>query len=259
MPSAADDALPDLCPYCGEAVGATPDASVTNDDATPAVGEVTDARRCRACLAFLDPLSRHVTQGHMGPWYLRDATRPFYPGVAWEVLAGLLARGEISGETVLRGPTTGQFWLRAAKAPGIAHRLGVCHACGGRAEATEQACRTCGASFAISASIRTERDRLGLVPAGAERISAFASNEELGIAGPAGPRSEPGSGPPGGARLPQRVATSAEEEEASAIRLSLEHQVASERQKTRWLVVLVGVLLVMDVVLAVALLVVRTR
>lgn len=129
-----------LCPYCGEVSGGV--------------------HRCTNCGGHLDPLSRQATQNAMGPWQVRDAQQPHKPGCSYETLCKLCDQGKVTTESVLRGPTTGQFWMLARRVPGIAHRLGVCHSCQAPARPDEYACRACGALFA------GERDRqhLGLGP-----------------------------------------------------------------------------------------------
>ncbi|GAB4385383.1 MAG: hypothetical protein Kow0022_11060 [Phycisphaerales bacterium] len=129
-----------LCPYCG---------AIT-----------ADVHKCTACGGHLDALSRQATQNAMGPWYLRDEQRPHHPGCSYETLCRLIEQGRVTPETVIRGPTTGQFWMLARRVPGIAHRLGVCHSCQAPAKPDDYACRSCGAVF------QGERDRqhLGLGP-----------------------------------------------------------------------------------------------
>lgn len=129
-----------LCPYCGVVSGTV--------------------HRCTGCGGHLDALSRQATQNAMGPWYVRDEQQPHKPGCSYDTLSRLCEQGKVTSETVLRGPSTGQFWMLARRVPGIAHRLGVCHSCQAPAKADEYACRACGALFA------GERDRqhLGLGP-----------------------------------------------------------------------------------------------
>ncbi len=129
-----------VCPYCG---------TVT-----------ADTGRCSACNGRFDPLSRQATQNQMGPWSIRDDRTPFRPGCTYETIVGLVGQGKISLETVLRGPSTRQFWTLARHAPGVAHLLGVCHSCQGAVKSDAFACPRCHASFT------TERDRqhLGLGP-----------------------------------------------------------------------------------------------
>ncbi|MBL9149017.1 MAG: hypothetical protein JNM94_10025 [Phycisphaerae bacterium] len=227
----------ELCPFCGEPREDADDAVAPNG--TP---------RCRACLAFLDPLSRQVTQNHMGPWFIRDATRPFYPGVAYDVLVGLIARGDIGRDTAIRGPGTGQFWMRAAVAPGVAHLLGSCHACGAEASRGAERCRTCGVYFPRY----PDRERLGLVVD--ERLSAFAPNEELRAGAPA-PR-------PMAPRIELRPAPAAPRAADGVTALTplertLGEEIAGERRRTWWLAAVVFALLVVNVGLGVLVLLAR--
>lgn len=128
-----------LCPYCG---GATPDQP-----------------RCIACNGLLDPLSRQATQNAMGPWFVRDEQQPHRPGCSYETIVALIARGKVNTESIVRGPTTAQFWYPAKRVPGVANRLGICHACQA-AVAAESACPTCHVSFEVEG----DRQILGLLP-----------------------------------------------------------------------------------------------
>ncbi|MEX0876438.1 MAG: hypothetical protein WD114_03170, partial [Phycisphaerales bacterium] len=98
-----------VCPYCGTV---TPDSG-----------------RCGHCGGRFDPLSRQATQNQMGPWEIRDERVPFRPGCVYDTLLRLVDLGKISTETVLRGPSTRQFWMLARHTPGVALRLGLCHNC----------------------------------------------------------------------------------------------------------------------------------
>lgn len=131
---------PTVCPYCGGIAG--------------------QESRCPSCRGLLDPLSRQATQNDMGPWFVRDESGPFLPGCSFQRLAAMVRRGRITPSTVLRGPTTRQFWMPAERVPGVANLLGRCHNC--RAEVTHDAasCANCGASF----SVPVDRQSLGLAP-----------------------------------------------------------------------------------------------
>ena len=133
-----------ICPYCG---GPTPDQP-----------------RYACCRGFLDPLSRQASQNAMGPWFIRDDSDagpgPFRPGCSYETLAELVGRKKVTFETILRGPTTNQFWMPARRVPGLAHLLGVCHACKAEVDGIEHECPECSASFEHPA----ERQHLGLLP-----------------------------------------------------------------------------------------------
>lgn len=133
-----------ICPYCG---GPTPDQP-----------------RCASCRGFLDPLSRQASQNAMGPWFIRDDSGagpgPFRPGCSYATLAELVRRKKVTFETILRGPTTNQFWMPARRVPGLAHLLGVCHACKADVDGVEHECPECTASFEHPA----DRQNLGLLP-----------------------------------------------------------------------------------------------
>lgn len=131
-----------VCPFCG---GATPDLP-----------------RCAQCSGPLDPLSRQATQNAMGPWFIRDEQHPFRPGCSYETILSMVARGKIVADTILRGPSTSQFWYPARRVPGVAHKLiagGVCHACQQPING-ESECPTCGAVFHAD----PDRQFLGLMP-----------------------------------------------------------------------------------------------
>lgn len=130
-----------LCPFCG---------SVT-----------PGADRCAGCGGRFDPLSRQATQNHMGPWFVRDEGSPHRPGCTYETMMRMVDGGQVGLDSVIRGPSTRQFWMLARHAPGVAHRLGVCHNC--RASVARDAfqCPECHAGF----SIDRDRQHLGLGPA----------------------------------------------------------------------------------------------
>lgn len=131
-----------VCPFCGST--------------TP------DQPRCAHCSGPLDPLSRQATQNAMGPWFVRDEQQPFRPGCSYETILTMVVRGKIHADTILRGPSTSQFWYPARRVPGIAHRLasgGVCHSCQ-QPVTTESECPRCHAVFHAD----PDRQFLGLMP-----------------------------------------------------------------------------------------------
>lgn len=157
-----------ICPYCGET--------------QPAANE-----RCRACRGIFEPLSRQATHNAMGPWYIHDRTRPHQPGCSYETLAQLIERELVTRYSILRGPTTKQFWTVAKRVPGVAHLLGYCHACDARVDAADHGCPSCGVSFGAY----LDRNYLGLpdvrpLPWEAPLVEAGAGGPG-GPAGPAGP------------------------------------------------------------------------
>lgn len=140
-----------------------------------------------SCAGRFDPLSRQATQNQMGPWSIRDETAPHRPGCAYETLARLVKAGHIGLDTVIRGPTTRQFWTLARHTPGVSQLLGVCHNC--RAVATPDAfqCSSCHASFSA------DRDRQHLGIGNVRPLPGSASPELLAMqAGPV--RTAPATG-----------------------------------------------------------------
>lgn len=129
-----------VCPYCGTI---TPDSG-----------------RCSVCSGRFDPLSRQATQNQMGPWSIRDDRHPFRPGCTYETVVRLVEQGIISSETILRGPSTRQFWTLARHTPGVAHLLGMCNSCQTPVKADAFACPVCHASF----TAERDRQHLGLGP-----------------------------------------------------------------------------------------------
>jgi hypothetical protein len=129
-----------VCPYCG---GATPDQP-----------------RCVTCRGFLDPLSRQASQNAMGAWFVRNDDSPHHAGCSYDTILTLVKRGRVTLESVLRGPTTHQFWMPAKRVPGVSHFLGICHSCGGHSEPDDEQCQSCGVSYLI----QVDRQHLGLMP-----------------------------------------------------------------------------------------------
>jgi len=168
-----------LCPYCGHAQ--------QQDD------------KCSSCGGLFEPLSRRATQIAMGPWTVRNKTHPFRPGCSYEVLVQMIESGRVGPMTVLRGPTTRQFWSVARNVPGVAHLLGYCHACGAHVAKDDKRCPSCDAVFravkqrnemglqfpnrrAAEAAQRSLNRLLGLAPAEPESVEPeeAAEAESLG-------------------------------------------------------------------------------
>ena len=113
-----------------------------------------------ACGGRFDPLSRQATQNHMGPWSVRDERNPHRPGCTYDTICRMIDAGTISPDTVLRGPTTRQFWTLARHTPGVAHRLGFCHNCREPVDKNAFQCPTCHAPFTAD----RDRQHLGVGP-----------------------------------------------------------------------------------------------
>ncbi len=116
-----------LCPYCGTAQ--------------------RKGDRCHSCGGLFEQLSQKATQLAMGPWYIRDKANPFRPGCSYDVIMKMVQSGRIKPTTVIRGPSTRQFWSIARNVEGVAHLLGYCHHCAARIEPTDASCEICGTVF----------------------------------------------------------------------------------------------------------------
>lgn len=127
-----------LCPYCGHTQ--------------------TNPVRCEACRGLFEPLSRKATQISMGPWFIRDPANPFRPGCSYETLKRLVETGRVDAHTIIRGPTTRQFWSVARNVPGVAHLVGSCHQCRASVQPTATRCPSCGQPFGGM----SRRNELGL-------------------------------------------------------------------------------------------------
>lgn len=242
-----------ICPYCGH------------------MQPLAD--RCRSCGGLFEPLSRQATHNAMGPWFIRDENRPFQPGCSYETMIRLVERGKITSPSIVRGPTTRQFWTIAKRVPGIAHRLGHCHDCDASVDPGDQGCHACGAPF----SVFLDRNFLGLPeyrpmpweegvePTGVEggvpmnwptprpaapvaggSISSFATDEEIAAAAP--PRGnghavpEPASEEVASAAdAPSSVGAVDDSLDEITVR-SLRRRVANQRQAIQRLRVLIAVL-----------------
>lgn len=156
-----------LCPYCG---------------ATQRGGD-----RCQACGGLFELLSQKATQIGMGPWYIRDKANPFRPGCSYEVLTKMIAGGRIKPTTVIRGPSTKQFWSIARNVEGVSHLLGYCHNCGAHVDPDDKTCEVCQAKFK---PIDT-RNELGLrfrTQAEADQARRELDSQVAGEAPPAAPK-----------------------------------------------------------------------
>ncbi|MBC23972.1 MAG: hypothetical protein CMJ32_08675 [Phycisphaerae bacterium] len=94
----------------------------------------------------------------MGPWFIHHEQFQALPGISYELVVSMAQRGLIDRYTILRGPTTRQFWTVARRVPGVAHLVGYCHACDASIQVGSTQCPTCGISFDQSG----QRDQLGL-------------------------------------------------------------------------------------------------
>lgn len=249
-----------ICPYCGETQPA--------------------AERCRACGGLFEPLSRQATHNAMGPWFLRDPGKPFHPGCSYETVVKMVDRGQITKYSIVRGPTTRQFWTVAKHVPGVAHLLGYCHNCDTPVKPSDHGCHACGVPFGAY----LDRNYMGLpevrpLPweADAEehaggpgrehgaggRISGFATDAELlGHGQPAAAATHPGPAAPRAPRVPRAAGAAGapqnvpapdghsvfDEQTSSAVARALRRRLASQQRTTRLMAFLAVAALVILVV-----------
>lgn len=240
-----------ICPYCGE---------------TQPVG-----RCCRVCGGLFEPLSRQATHDAMGPWCVRDSDRPFQPGCSYETLVKLIERGRVTKYSIIRGPTTRQFWTVARHVPGVAHLLGYCHACDGSVDPSDHGCPHCGVPFGAY----LDRNYLGLPdihpevweeaagdegrgdPPSARGLSSFAADEEL-LGAPAIRAAGDGEAAPRATGFAPRASASArgalseqaavESWHASPAVRSMQRRMARQDRTIRLLTVLVVIVVLAGVV-----------
>ncbi|MHC4422292.1 MAG: hypothetical protein ACYS1E_17065 [Planctomycetota bacterium] len=166
-----------ICPYCG---------------ATQTAGE-----RCRGCGGLFEPLSRQATHNAMGPWFVRDPGKPFHPGCSYETLVKMVDRGQIDKTSIIRGPTTRQFWTVARRVPGVAHLLGYCHSCDAPVDSDDHGCHACGVPFGAY----LDRNFLGLPEI--RPLPWEAPTEEGSLEAPPGTGIEASAREPAAGRLSQ--------------------------------------------------------
>jgi|GEM_PF-992144 len=85
---------------------------------------------CARCTMENTPLTRQATKARLGPWYVLQSRNPAAPGMKYSVLLSLVKKGQITPRSIVRGPTTNQFWRFAAKVRGLSREFGICWGCG---------------------------------------------------------------------------------------------------------------------------------
>ncbi|MEM7680432.1 MAG: hypothetical protein AAF288_00600 [Planctomycetota bacterium] len=158
-----------LCPYCGT------------------LGE--NRAQCGSCGGLFEPLSRKATQVAMGAWYLRDPRQPFQPGCSMATLRRMVAAGRIGPTTVLRGPSTRQFWSIARNVPGVSHLVGYCYHCGAKVPRQPEAerCHVCDTGFARA----DRRNHLGLMYDSPESLAKACAEIDRATGRPGQPAAAP--------------------------------------------------------------------
>jgi len=130
-----------------------------NPTLCPICGENTPSRdNCLACGTVFDP-AEAATAISLGPWYIRDTRVPFRPGCSFDHLMKMIEEGRVQETTVMRGPSTQQFWVMAKNVQGVSQQFGSCFKCGAQCSRDQQQCPQCQASLMAP----TETNRLGLM------------------------------------------------------------------------------------------------
>ncbi|MGB7156700.1 MAG: hypothetical protein WBD40_01460, partial [Tepidisphaeraceae bacterium] len=118
-----------VCPFCGS----------VNDRPT----HDYDNTACPRCTMADTPATRQATRARLGPWFVRQNRNPAAPGMKFDTLMALVKRGQVSAQSVVRGPTTGQFWRFAAQVKGLSREFGVCYNCATAVEKSATICPQC--------------------------------------------------------------------------------------------------------------------
>jgi hypothetical protein len=113
-----------VCPFCG----------TTRE---------TDLGACMQCSLEDTPTTRSATRTKLGPWYVLQSRNPSAPGMNFATLMVLVQKGRVTARSVIRGPTTGQFWRHAAKVKGVSREFGLCWNCGSDVSKNARACHSC--------------------------------------------------------------------------------------------------------------------
>jgi hypothetical protein len=237
-----------LCPYCGK--------------------KQPVARRCAGCGGHFDRWSLAATRNEMGPWFVRDDSNPHFVGLGYDAIVEMIRSHELDRDAAVRGPTTGQFWTLARRAPGLAHHFGRCHACQGPVDPQRPRCETCGeappqppsrnefglppiapvdkpaeakpdfsafsddARLLVVTTRRAATETVGseLAPSGAQQGSAPA----LQPAPPQSPAQRSPGGQPGHASA--HVDSAVSQHRAAVLDRSLVHRARSLERTNRWLI-----------------------
>lgn len=125
----ADSAAGHVCPFCGLTREITPQF----DPASP----------CPRCTLSDTPQTRNATKLRVGPWHVRQVRNPWAPGMRFETLLALVKRGQVTRDSIVRGPTTFQLWKRASEVRGLSREFGLCYSCLGEVDPQAKTCPHC--------------------------------------------------------------------------------------------------------------------
>jgi len=113
-----------VCPFCG------------------AVRDTID-QPCSRCTMEDTPATRQATKARIGPWYVLQTRNPSAPGMRFATLLALVRKGHVTPRSIVRGPTTHQFWKFAARVKGLSREFGLCYGCGEEIDRTANICPAC--------------------------------------------------------------------------------------------------------------------
>ncbi len=128
------------------------DGPITSTDSPPMGGVVcpfcahirTDAGgSCPKCTMEDTASTRRSTGERIGPWFVLQRKNPTAPGLRLSVLLTLARRGHVTPKSIVRGPTTGQFWRYAAQVKGLSRVFGLCWHCGSGVSPDASTCPKC--------------------------------------------------------------------------------------------------------------------
>src|SRR3954469_4843868 len=61
----------------------------------------------------------------------------------FETLLALIKRGQVTKDSIVRGPTTHQLWKRASEVKGLSREFGACYSCGADIDTQANLCQHC--------------------------------------------------------------------------------------------------------------------
>ena len=121
-----------ICPFCGSA------------NSAPAPGATNVP--CPRCTMEDSAATRQATKARIGPWHVLQTRNPAAPGMRYATLLALVAKGQVTARSILRGPTTHQLWRWAGHVRGLSREFGMCYSCGQAIERTAVNCPNCDRS-----------------------------------------------------------------------------------------------------------------
>jgi hypothetical protein len=119
-----------VCPFCG-------------------VVSLAIEEACPHCKMNVASATRAGTKALIGPWYVLQTKLPSIPGVTFARLLELVRKGRIQPRSVVRGPTTHQFWRFAIQVKGLSREFGLCYDCGAEIASDAETCPACSCSQSL--------------------------------------------------------------------------------------------------------------